>query len=546
MPNPHSKPVDPSSLEALRESLQPSNLAKTLLGYAIMVNSGLEEETQPPAPRKGQLQAQAWSQGIYAPGDHHKYLAQHLEAVERGEIRRLMVTMPPQHGKSTLASQYFPSWFLGRNPRKRVMLLGHSQNLVEGFGEKIRSHIQSPNYGLLFPGVTLSPTTKAKGNFQVCIGGSPAGEFNAFGVGGGATGRGGELIIIDDLIKNREQADSPTYQEKLREWVRSVALTRQGKDAAIVMVMTRWSVKDIAAWMLTELAHENWVNVTLPAIAEPTEEKPDPVGRAPGAALWPERYSTKQLLQTKATMGEADWLSLYQQNPGADASVVFTPAQFKIYAGAPPVLPEDLALSVQSWDLSFGANNATSSWVVGQVWCPVRNQAIIGGWVYYLLYQYRAQLGFTDTRDAIREVSKLYPRSKVLIENKANGPGVIDALTEMRLDNPIQAIEPGSSSKADRAYQVLPLVERGAVWLPDPEAEPGVKPLWRELESFPQGITDDCVDAMTQALNYLKARLKITMGISVANGYDTQQRKNLHGRLASYSPGANMVTWSGF
>jgi hypothetical protein len=106
MLNPHSKPVDPSSLEALRESLQPSNLAKTLLGYAIMVNSGLEEETQPPAPRKGQLQAQAWSQGIYAPGDHHKYLAQHLESVERGEIRRLMVTMPPQHGKSTLASQY--------------------------------------------------------------------------------------------------------------------------------------------------------------------------------------------------------------------------------------------------------------------------------------------------------------------------------------------------------------------------------------------------------------------------------------------------------
>ena len=104
MPKPASKSVDPYSLEALRESLQPVNLAKTLLGYAIMVNSGLEE-TQPQAPRKGQLQAQAWFQGIYAPGDHHKYLAQHLEAVERGEIRRLMVTMPPQHGKSTLASQ---------------------------------------------------------------------------------------------------------------------------------------------------------------------------------------------------------------------------------------------------------------------------------------------------------------------------------------------------------------------------------------------------------------------------------------------------------
>lgn len=418
------------------------------------------------------------------------------------------------------------------------MLLGHSQNLVDGFGEKIRNHIQSPNFKLLFPGVTLSLSSKAKSTFQVCIGGQPAGEFNAFGVGGGATGRGGELIIIDDLIKNREQADSPTYQEKLREWVRSVALTRQGKDAAIVVVMTRWSVKDIAAWMLSELAHENWETVCFPAIAESVE---DALGRKPGEALWPDRYSAKQLQQTEATMGKADWQSLYQQNPGADASVVFNRELFKVYSDNPPVLESDMTGAVQSWDLSFGANNATSSWVVGQVWVPVRNAAIVDGWAYYLLFQYRAQLGFTDTRDAIKELSSRYPTTTLLIENKANGPGVIDALKEMRLSNPIKAIEPGSASKVDRAYQVLPLIERGAVWLPTQEKAPGVEALWRELDAFPQGVTDDCVDAMTQALSYLKRRP--TMGISVLQ-WDFQTRLN-HQRLDSYAgPGlGGRISW---
>ena len=529
-----------AQLEALQAKLSPSNLAKSLISYAITVTPGLEDSAPGPqeqhieVPGRSSLLEDAWAQGVYSPGKHHVYLANKLEAVEAGRVRRLMVFMPPQHGKSTLASQYFASWFLGRNPRKRVMLLGHSQNLVDGFGEKIRNHIQSPNFQLLFPGVTLSPTSKAKSTFQVCISGQPAGEFNAFGVGGGATGRGGELIIIDDLIKNREQSDSPTYQEKLREWVRSVALTRQGKDAAIVVVMTRWSVKDIAAWMLSELAHENWDTVCFSAIAEPAQAGAlaDPLGRKPGEALWPARYSAKQLKQTEATMGKADWLSLYQQNPGADASIVFNRQLFKTYQpGDSVVLPEDLKQAVQSWDLSFGANNATSSWVVGQVWAPVRNAAIVGGWAYYLLYQFRAQLGFTDTRDAIKEISSRFPLSTVLIENKANGPGVIEALKEMRLSNPIKPIDPGSASKVDRAYQVLPLVERGAVWLPTQDGAPGVESLWRELDSFPQGVTDDCVDALTQALSYLKRRP--SMGVSVAH-WDFETLQN-HSRLNSYA-----------
>lgn len=526
----------PEQLAALMGSLRLADLAQSLIQYSIGVHVAAQETTpiNPADLRSKQaLVAKALEQGLYVPAEHHKYLASKLEAVEAGRVRRLLVLMPPQHGKSTLASQLFISWYLGRNPRKRAMLLGHSQNLVDGFGEKIRAHITSPRYSAIFPGVTLSPTSKAKANFRLCVGGQPAGEFNAFGVGGGATGRGAELIVIDDIIKNREQADSPAHQEKIREWLRSVALTRQGKDAAIVGVMTRWGVKDPAAWMLAELAHENWEVVALPAIAESID---DPLGRTPGEALWPERYSLKQLRQTEATMGKADWASLYQQNPAANSSIVFDPSLFRRYTPPAPTLPTDLDHAIQSWDLSFGANNATSSWVVGQVWVPIRNSALEGGWAYYLLRQFRAQLGFTETRNLIVEVSAAFPKSTVLIENKANGPGVIEALGEMGIPNRVKAVDPGNSSKTDRAYQVLPLVERGVVFLPDPESEPSVKPLLRELEAFPMGVSDDCVDALTQALNHLKRRPTMGMSVCQWEGLGTYAA---HQALNRYAPGNN-------
>jgi predicted phage terminase large subunit-like protein len=418
----------------------------------------------------------------FKPGRHHKLLASKLEDVAAGRIKRLCVLMAPRHGKSKLSSELFPSWYLGHNPNKRILSLSYGQDLADVFGRSVRNYMRTPTYGALFPECQLSSDSNSIKRFNTTAGGG----YATIGVGGATTGRGADLLIMDDLIKDREQADSPVYREGLIDWYRSVARTRLQPGGSIVLVQTRWGTTDFVAWLLSETSHENWEVISLPAIALDN----DPLGRLPGEALWPESYPLSVLEETRLTLGSRDWNALYQQCPLSDADVIFSPSWLQFYDQPPK--PDCI---IQSWDLSFGGQNAGSSWVVGQTWGMVERG---NSRHKYLLQMTRDQLGFSDTLRSIKEMDLCFSPEKILIENKACGPAVIETLSK-EIGHRLTAVEP-QGGKSDRAYAVVPQFERGEVWFPDPKLHPWVKPLLTEMESFPKSVTDDCVDAMTQAL----------------------------------------------
>jgi predicted phage terminase large subunit-like protein len=294
---------------------------------------------------------------------------------------------------------------------------------------------------------------------------------------------------MDDLIKDRAQADSPVYRDSLIDWYKSVARTRLQPGGAIVLIQTRWGSTDFVSWLLAETRHENWEVISLPAMAL----EYDPLGRQPGEALWPEAYPLPTLEETRATLGSRDWNALYQQCPLDDADVIFTQKWLRFYDKPPFIMNPRIT---HSWDLSFGGLGATSSWVVGQVWAYDEDTRHS-----YLLAMTREQLGFSGSIAAIRDLNKRYPANQILVEAKANGPAVIETLkSEIPYLEPVMP----QGGKVDRAYACCPTFERGQVFFPNPKDYPWVQPLLTELETFPASIFDDCIDSMTQYLVYLQ------------------------------------------
>lgn len=432
---------------------------------------------------RGNLQGYAIAQfPEFRPGRHHKLLASKLEDVEAGRIKRLAVLMAPRHGKSKLSSELFPSWYLGRNPSRRILSLSYGQDLADVFGRSVRNYLKAPTFAALFPECKLAADSSSIKRFNT----SGGGGYATIGVGGATTGRGADLLLMDDLIKDREQADSPVYRESLIDWYRSVARTRLQPNGSIVLVQTRWGTTDFVAWLLSETAHENWEVISLPAIALEN----DPLGRMLGEALWPEAYPVPVLEETRATLGSRDWNALYQQCPLSDADVIFQPKWLQFYT------PRNVKFDqiIHSWDLSFGGTSAGSSWVVGQVWGLIGKHK-------YLLHMTREQMGFSATLAAIRAMDSKYRANKILIEAAANGTAVLEVL-RVEIGARLIAVRP-DGGKADRAYAVVPQFERGEVWLPEPDTSTWVKPLLKEMEAFPQSNSDDCIDSMTQALRWM-------------------------------------------
>ena len=239
----------------------------------------------------------------YEVPDHIFELAKILHDVEAGITRRVIVTMPPRHGKSMLDSQYFPAWFMGRNPEKFVIIATYGQDLATDFGRKVRDQVQDPLFGLTFPGCKMNSDTTAAHRFTTTAGG----EYYAVGFGGPVTGRGAHLFLIDDPIKGREEADSEVVRNKINEWYGAVAYTRMMPNASIVILMTRWHEEDLVGFVTKNHPHENWEIIDFPAILDEGTDQEE--------ALWPERYPLEVLHTIKATLPFYDWSCLYQQNP---------------------------------------------------------------------------------------------------------------------------------------------------------------------------------------------------------------------------------------
>jgi predicted phage terminase large subunit-like protein len=430
-----------------------------------------------------------------------------LTAVENKESPRLMLTLPPRHGKSEIVSRRFPAYAFGRNPDVSIISTSYSADLSSRMNRDVQRVMDGEIYKRVFPAVSLSGKnihTVASGNylrnsdiFEIV---GHAGSYRSAGVGGGITGMGGEILLIDDPLKDRAEADSPTIREKVWDWYTSTLYTRLAPGGGILLVQTRWHMDDLAGRLLeAEKAGEGdkWRVVNFPAIAEHDEAH-----RKVGEALHPRRYPLGQLLAIKAAIGSRDWEALYQQRPTPGGGAIFRKEWLRFWL--PKDLPAKFNQTIISWDMTF-KDSQDSDYVVGQVWGKAAAN-------FYLLDQVRGRMGFTATLEAFKQFADKWPWAvQKLVEDKANGPAVIDSLKSKV--SGIIPIEP-DGSKTARAHAVTPLFEAGNVFIPNPQVCDWAQAYVDELLQFPAAAHDDQVDATTQALR--RFQVKRPMQISNA------------------------------
>jgi len=412
---------------------------------------------------------------------HHRLIVEELERVERGEVDRLMIFMPPRHGKSLLASTLFPAWYIGRNPDRSVIASSYGQELASDFGRRVRGFVADPLHRAVFPSSIIADDSNAVHRFGL----SGGGNYYAVGAGGPIMGRGADLLLIDDPIKSREQAYSAAERRSLQQWYESVAYTRLQSGGAIVLIQTRWHQDDLAGWLLREHGTEGWRVVSLPAIAETD----DPLGRAEGEALWPAKFPSVVLERIRSAIGSAAWLSQYQQRPAPEEGAVFKCDWFLSFpASAPP----ECAQRIVSIDTAFKAGESNDYSVI-QIWGQMKAG-------YALIDQCRERMEFGDLMRRAVALGERWSPNHVLIEDAASGQSLIQMLrNETRL--PLLPVRP-LGDKVARAHAVSPLVESGRVFLPDQAG--WLRDFLDEVTSFPAAPHDDQVDALSQALGYLR------------------------------------------
>lgn len=254
---------------------------------------------------------------VYYRAEHHEKIAAKLEAVESGKIDRLMIFMPPRHGKSELASKRFPAWCLGRNAHRQIIAASYNSDLASDFGRNVRNIVGSPEFGQVFPDVSLAVDSAAANRMNTNKGGA----YVAAGVGTAITGRGADIALIDDPFKDREEADSQRRRDLVWDWYRSTLFTRLMPGGAVVLIQTRWHEDDLAGRLL-EAEGDQWDVLELPALSE-------------GKALWPAWYDVPTLERIRDTIGPREWSALYQQKPQPDEGTFFRREWFKEWENLP-------------------------------------------------------------------------------------------------------------------------------------------------------------------------------------------------------------------
>ena len=424
------------------------------------------------------------NRGRWRPSNHLSVICGHLDLLVEGRIRNLIIITPPRHGKSMTVTEGFPSYCIGRNPDSRVIEISYGDDLAKIFGEKNRQKMEE--YGPSLWGVKVDQRRADKSDWGVS--GHDGGMLSA-GIGGSITGRGADIMIIDDPIKNRQEADSEQYRERLwGEWQNTLR-TRLHPGARTVIILTRWHEDDLAGRLIREYA-EDWTVLRLPALSEGDG---DPLGRPAGEALWPERYSKKSLLDTKRAIGSRAFEALYQGNPTASEGNILKRSWWQYYHMYPSDMGEHVSRLIQSWDFTF-KNTDQSDYVVGQVWGKKGADS-------YLLDQVRDRMDLGESMRAMQAMTVKWPKATAkIVEDKANGPAIISTLRRQ-----IPGIIPYNpeGNKKSRAYAVAPYIEAGNVHLPIPMYAKWIDVYLDELASFDAGAHDDQVDATTQALLYL-------------------------------------------
>lgn len=427
---------------------------------------------------------------------HQQYIVDKLQLILDGQQKYYIIEIPPQHGKSTVITETFPAYYLMRNPDSLAMVVSYSEELYKKFGRKNREKFRLFSESLF--DLKISSETASVSEWGVE---GHLGSLYSTSIFGGATGRGARLMIIDDPIKNRAEAESKTIRDKIyNEW-QDTFYSRLTADASVIVIMTRWHEDDLAGRLLKEQALP-WEEIKIPALAEEN----DLLGRKEGESLAPEiGKDEKWAEKTKAVSGSRGWAALYQQRPTPAGGNVFKRSWIRFYVPTiemktklglgddVAVLPRLFDKQAQSWDCTF-KNADTSDFVAGHVWAKKKAD-------YYLLDRHHERMGIVDTMKAIEVMSAKWPKARgKYIEDKANGTAVVEMLNK-KLSG-IIPVEP-SGGKEVRANAVAPLWEAGNVYLPHPLWRPWTNDIIEELIAFPNAEHDDDVDAMSQALNQM-------------------------------------------
>lgn len=444
----------------------------------------------PPDPRTARrrlLEFVRWSHPNYLTGHFARELCGHLEWFSREVAAqrspRLLIAAPPRHGKSQVVSRAFPVWHLGNNPSHEIVVASYGQELANDMSRDARAIrdlvLEAP--GLAWPHLAAGDKDGIE-YWRTLQGGS----YKAVGAGGPLTGRGCHICILDDLIKNSEEADSETIRKSRWDWYRTTAYTRLHPGGGVLMMATRWNAGDPSGLALDQLAagEEAWRVVSYPAVAEEDESH-----RRAGEALHPERYNLDALNQIRTVLGPRGWAALYQQRPSPEAGGTFQRAwlahRFTHEAHLPPEPYTEIVVSV---DATFKASTS-SDYVAMQAWGRK-------GWATYdWLDERRARLSYVQTRQALRDFVHIWRPSAVLVEEKANGAALLDDLRH-EIPGLIGFIPDKHGNKVARASLATRMWEAGQVRLPA-HAHWAAEAI-EELAVFPAGKYDDRVDAMSQ------------------------------------------------
>ncbi len=438
-----------------------------------------------------------WTFPQYEVNWHHRLMFDVLNRfVYTDEINRLMIFAPPRNGKSEVVSRRLPAFLFGLNPKTSIISCSYSADLTSMMNRDVQRIIDSDEYKRIFPDVKLNDgNVRTSGNwlrnsdiFEIVKHG---GVYRSCGIGGGITGAGAKILIIDDPIKNQEEADSVTYRNKLWDWYTSTAYTRLEKNAKVILMNTRWHEDDLSGRLLnlakTESNADQWHVLSLPAIAEQGCDHRDP--RQSGEPLWPNKYNLETLKKIESSVGKRVWNSLFQQRPSSAEGGIFKRHFWKFYSR----FPEKFDLILQSWDLTF-KNKETSDYVS----CSVIGKV---GANYYLLDRLNARLSFVESLAGVRTMTQKWPGARAkLVEAKANGDALVDVLKN---EIPGLILVEPHGGKTQRAHAITPYHEAGNFYLPAPEIASWVHEFIDQHANFPNGKNDDDVDSFSQGIIYM-------------------------------------------
>jgi predicted phage terminase large subunit-like protein len=411
-------------------------------------------------------------------GEHHRTIADKLERIATGELKRLIINMPPRHTKSEFASYLFPAWMIGKNPAMKIIQATHTTELAIGFGRKVKNLLEREEYNEIFSETKLAVDSKASGRWDTNRGGM----YYAVGVGSNLAGRGGDLIIIDDP-HSEQTAMSNTGFEDAWDWYTGGPRQRLQPGGAIVLVQTRWSEKDMTGQLIRAQAKDanadQWEVVELPAIMPS------------GNPCWPEYWPLKDLEAVQASIPPSKWNAQYQQQPTGDDNAILKREWWRVWER--DTVPQ-LQYVIQSYDTAFSKKetadySAITTWGVFYPEEGATPNLI-------LLDAQKGRWEFHELKNVALKQYKFWEPETVIIEAKASGMPLTHELRNIGI--PVVNFTPSrGNDKVSRVHAISPLFESGMIWMPD---ERWAEEVVEECAAFPNGEYDDLVDSTTQAL----------------------------------------------